>query len=210
MQHLRTRLICRAHNRFTPSIAWWQHFVVPSQPRLQKLRHASSTAEAVRDREIPPADVPNILGPNEPSSVPATANEAEHGSQDNKLNIQRVMTGKEIWFEQNVQTKESSPVQATANKTEHGSQGNRLNIQRVTIEGGRFKKYVQTQKPPKEDIPNPAETLLDAAKSAFEEGTAYEGVVVRPVVNSQPIKESQLPWCLLPEERNIPGIERHE
>jgi non-canonical poly(A) RNA polymerase PAPD5/7 len=53
MQPSRTRLICRAHNRFTPSIALWQHFVGPSRPppqqqQQQQQRQSSSAAEPVQ------------------------------------------------------------------------------------------------------------------------------------------------------------------
>lgn len=71
MKPSHTRLTCRAHNRFSPSIALWQHFVTRDRPFLTQLRPSSTVAEAsqhsashhVADAEsqaaddiVPPAD----------------------------------------------------------------------------------------------------------------------------------------------------------
>jgi non-canonical poly(A) RNA polymerase PAPD5/7 len=49
MQPSRNRLTCRAHNRFTPSIALWQHFVAPCRPLLHQERFSSTTTELADD-----------------------------------------------------------------------------------------------------------------------------------------------------------------
>ncbi|KAI4644500.1 hypothetical protein J4E93_006405 [Alternaria ventricosa] len=49
MQLSRTRLICRAHNRFNPSIALWQHFVQASPSTPRDRRQLSTATEAAQD-----------------------------------------------------------------------------------------------------------------------------------------------------------------
>lgn len=60
MQPLRTRLICRADNRFTPSIALWQHFIAPNQSFLHQLRLSSSAAKAAYDGADKDGSLPNV------------------------------------------------------------------------------------------------------------------------------------------------------
>jgi non-canonical poly(A) RNA polymerase PAPD5/7 len=43
MKPSRTRLTCRAHNRFSPAIVLWQHFVGPGRPLLSHQRLFSTT-----------------------------------------------------------------------------------------------------------------------------------------------------------------------
>lgn len=42
----RARLTCRSHNPFTPSIALWQHFILPNPPVLYHQRLSSSAPSA--------------------------------------------------------------------------------------------------------------------------------------------------------------------
>jgi non-canonical poly(A) RNA polymerase PAPD5/7 len=52
------------------------------------------------------------------------------------------------------------------------------------------------------------EKLLSTAKEAFKDAQDYEGVVVKPMSNPAPIKESGLPWCVAMDGTAIQGVER--
>ena len=162
MQPLRTRLTCRAHNRFTPSIALWQHFVVPNRPNFHKQRHASSAAEAVYESGLGHGNLPDSPGASRPEHVESATTATAQGNEQQELKIRRL----------------------------------------TTVKGTRPKKISQ-------DPPSDVDKLLAATKAAFKQAKDYEGVVVKPMVNPQPIKESQLPWCFKLEERDISGIDRY-
>lgn len=46
MQATGNRLVCHAHNRFSPALVLWQHFVAPNQPGLPRKRQSSTGAAA--------------------------------------------------------------------------------------------------------------------------------------------------------------------
>lgn len=90
------RLICRANNRFTPSVALWQHFVVANFSFVPQRYHASSATEAV-------------LTPLEQDGRPSSPQQAGSGSSDlgpdttetptetPKLTIRKLTTTKGHW-----------------------------------------------------------------------------------------------------------------
>jgi non-canonical poly(A) RNA polymerase PAPD5/7 len=45
MRSLHSRPVCRAHNTFSPSVALWQHFIIPNQHLLQRRFLSSSTTK---------------------------------------------------------------------------------------------------------------------------------------------------------------------
>ncbi|EMD66692.1 hypothetical protein COCSADRAFT_84996 [Bipolaris sorokiniana ND90Pr] len=77
MQHSRAHLICRAHNRFTPTIALWEHFVGPHLPQ-----RFSSTATA-------PAQ--HVLD-NGPTTTEVVANvQEDNGAQQSETEAQQTI-----------------------------------------------------------------------------------------------------------------------
>lgn len=62
MRLSRTRFICRSYNAFTPSIALWQHFVLPSRPFRPRQRLSSSVA-AIKSADFSPLETNGISPP---------------------------------------------------------------------------------------------------------------------------------------------------
>ncbi|KAF2819757.1 hypothetical protein CC86DRAFT_334778 [Ophiobolus disseminans] len=87
MKPPRTRLTCRAHNRFSPSLVLWQHFIGTDRPFLHRQRFSSTTAESTQD------------GPDSGLSK----SDAKLGQEDNvqsetpKLRIRKQTTRKGEW-----------------------------------------------------------------------------------------------------------------
>ncbi|KAF1945634.1 hypothetical protein EJ02DRAFT_34877 [Clathrospora elynae] len=155
MQPSQTRLICRAHNRFTPSIALWQHFVGPSRPHPHQRRLASAATEQ-SEVEIARAEKPVEQPP---------------------LRIIKVTTAKGEWHP----SKAEASIVKNARLQYHSRQASLTEPER----------------------------LLATARAAYKVAEDYEGVAVKPMVNSTPVKESTLPWCLKPEELTISRINRY-
>ncbi|KAH7349104.1 hypothetical protein BKA66DRAFT_575997 [Pyrenochaeta sp. MPI-SDFR-AT-0127] len=174
MQPSRTRLICRAHNRFTPSIALWQHYIAPNQPLLSQLRFSSSATEASYNNADKDG---SLFKAHEASELETREGDvATEGKETPTPKIRKMTTVKGRW--------QSSKVNASIIK----------NVQ---------KQYDSR----KVSLTEP-EKLLAIARAAFEATEDYEGIVVKPMVNPKPVKESQLPWCLKQEERTMSGIDR--
>ncbi|KAH7081710.1 hypothetical protein BKA63DRAFT_404886 [Paraphoma chrysanthemicola] len=86
------RLICRAPNRFTPSIVLWQHFVGPNHHTLYQQRFSSHVTEAVQ----------NAAGTEHAAVSPLEASglsqlKAESGQEPGPFTIRRTRTGKGEW-----------------------------------------------------------------------------------------------------------------
>jgi len=65
MKPSHTRLTCRAHNRFSPSLVLWQHFIGTNRPFLHHHRLASTASEGTQDGSLQissAADAPSQLG----------------------------------------------------------------------------------------------------------------------------------------------------
>jgi non-canonical poly(A) RNA polymerase PAPD5/7 len=97
MKPTHTRLTCRAHNRFSPSIALWQHFVGVDQPFLSQQRPSSNVASAVQHRASKDA------GNSDPQVATAVVRPAEGGAPTIRkpvrggLNIIKKYTRKGEW-----------------------------------------------------------------------------------------------------------------
>ncbi|KAF1848555.1 uncharacterized protein K460DRAFT_375402 [Cucurbitaria berberidis CBS 394.84] len=180
MQSSRTRLICRAHNRFTPSIVLWQHFVAPNPPILNNQQRLSSSATGTTGASQGRAtDNGLTLDPHETSSLQQFESEIA-ASEDITLRpaptIRKTPTARGHWFETKVEAS--------------------------------IAKNVRTKYDSRQASLNASEELLASARAAFELSSDYEGIVVQPMASRKAIKESSLPWCLKDEERTMSGIDR--
>jgi non-canonical poly(A) RNA polymerase PAPD5/7 len=93
MKPPRTRLTCRAHNRFSPSIALWEHFFGSTyRPSPSPRRLASTAAESTRDE------------PNRDAQL--KADNAQRGNSQNDAPaplIRRMTTLKGTWHPSKVE-----------------------------------------------------------------------------------------------------------
>lgn len=117
MQPSRTRLICRAHNRFSPSIALWQYFVARNRPLRLQQRLSSSAAEALQKNEGGGAE---SSGSHELTETGHS--EAEPGKNDqpegvtgtqSRLRLRKKNTNKGDWY--------STPLEASKAKNRNNS-----------------------------------------------------------------------------------------
>lgn len=173
-----TRLTCRAHNRFSPSLVLWQHFIGTDRPFLPHHQPFSSTvAESTHDG----ADSANAV-PIAPETGGLVQPEVElkQGkdvqSKTPKLSIRKMTTTKGIWHPKKAEASGAKTVQ---------------------------KLYDDRKASLKEP-----EKLLATTRKAFAESRDYVGVVVQPMVSPIPCRENSLPWCLPKEEMTISGMDR--
>ncbi|EUC37969.1 hypothetical protein COCCADRAFT_84098 [Bipolaris zeicola 26-R-13] len=99
MQHSRARLICRAHNRFTPSIVLWEHFVGP-----HLLQRFSSTAtgptQHVLDNGATTSEV--VANPQDDNGAQQSDTEAQQTTEKPSAgpapHVRRMTTVKGRWL----------------------------------------------------------------------------------------------------------------
>ncbi|CAO2654164.1 Nn.00g108970.m01.CDS01 [Neocucurbitaria sp. VM-36] len=98
MQPSHPRLICRAHNRFTPSIVLWQHFVLPNRPLLQQPRLSSSATASARDHSSENGQLVTSQKASEPEHFEAAT--AKSGREDVKpvSKVRKLTTVKSTWY----------------------------------------------------------------------------------------------------------------
>lgn len=180
MQLSRTRLICRAHNRFNPSIALWQHFVQASPSTPRDRRQLSTATEAAQDGASPSSKGDNALAHDAQASEVVTENATETQSAEAKaesLPVRRMTTVKGRWL--------SSKVEVSIAKNKH------LKRTMPTPSNVEYQDQLVT------------------ARDAFAKSQDYEGVVVRPIVVGK-FRESALPWCVNMEgEPTMTGMDRY-
>ncbi|KAI4622267.1 hypothetical protein J4E83_005009 [Alternaria metachromatica] len=112
MQLSRTRLICRAHNRFNPSIALWQHFVQPGSPGPRDRRQLSTATETAQDGANSSSKGDNTHARDAQASEAVTDNAAEPPNAEAKqLPVRRMTTVKGRWL--------SSKVEVSIAKNKH-------------------------------------------------------------------------------------------
>ncbi|KAG9190404.1 non-canonical poly(A) RNA polymerase PAPD5/7 [Alternaria panax] len=183
MQPPHPRLICRAHNSFSPSIALWQHFVQahPFNPRdrrqLSTATQAAQDDAAIESKHVgPDSPTPSEARPVQKSQLETEDAAKNTAAKRSKMKMRKVKTTKGKWLPS------KAAASTTKNKKLKGAIPEALLKQRTE--------------------------LLDTARSAFNRSQSYKGVVVKPMVSEAAIKESELPWCLKKEDRAVPGMER--
>ncbi|KAH9861870.1 hypothetical protein J1614_011623, partial [Plenodomus biglobosus] len=184
MQPSRTRLTCRAHNRFTPSIALWQHFIAPSQ----QLRRSSSAPAATQD---------------DAGSSPQPPNSDE--SSQAGLGQLEAALGCTVPPKKGKQKDESRPLVrrvTTPIPTRQGAwQVNKRMASIVKNSRALWERRHESLKGP--------ERLLARARRAANASEDYEGIIVAPMVDPKPVKESSLPWFQSRAEREaLPAMDR--
>ncbi|KAI8939085.1 hypothetical protein NX059_004924 [Plenodomus lindquistii] len=182
MQSSRTGLVCRAPNRFTPSTALWQHFVAPTHQH----RRFSAPVEAIH--------------PKSDANAASNAELVKPPGQSHVLPSEGKTGASNLSKHQPQQTKP------------------RLTIRRLETDKGVYHDDKRTASIVKNqqalhkvrlDSLKKPEALLGIARAAFDARGDYKGVIVEPMVNPKPVRESALPWCLSPEEReSLPAMDR--
>jgi non-canonical poly(A) RNA polymerase PAPD5/7 len=182
MQPSRTRLICRARNRFNPSIALWQHFVEASLSKPRDRRQLSTATQVAQhatnaNSKDTGAESPRLPEARNPRDAQVASKMAAEKAGAEPLPFRKMTTVKGRWL--------PSKVEAAIAKNVKAQQANH-----------------QTSKAE-------SEKLLADARGAFAKSESYKGVVVKPMVSKTLIKESALPWCLKKEDRTaVPGLDR--
>jgi non-canonical poly(A) RNA polymerase PAPD5/7 len=185
MQPTRTRLVCRAHNRFTPSIALWQHFVTPERPARLHQRLASSATYAVGNGVQTASPEPH--GYDESSALDKLEAELMRNHEP-RSNTTGTTTTR---FTRVRKPKSIKDTNWKPNKVEASIAKNK-----ARLADAREASIAENQR------------LLSTAKAAFEQAQDYTGVVVMPMIKSQPPKESDLPWCVEKDGAAMTGVER--
>ncbi|CAI9637557.1 hypothetical protein GT037_008558 [Alternaria burnsii] len=181
MQRSHTGLTCRAHDRFNPSIALWQHFVQanPSKPRDRR-QLSTATPATQHDATAPGkhAEPESATSPEARDAQPShvETREPEKEPTAKPWNLRMMKTDKGPWL--------SSKVAVSIAKNKK--------LRREALEA----------------LPKEHEKLLAAARHAHSKLQSYKGVIVKPMMSETSIKESQLPWCLNDKDRALPGISR--
>lgn len=182
MQRSHTGLICRAHDRFNPSIALWQHFVQanPSKPRDRR-QLSTATPATQHDATAPGkhAEPESATSPEARDAQPShvETREPEKEPTAKPWNLRMMKTDKGPWL--------SSKVAVSIAKNKK--------LRREALKA----------------LPKEHEKLLAAARHAHSKLQSYKGVIVKPMMSETSIKESQLPWCLNDKDRALPGISRY-
>jgi non-canonical poly(A) RNA polymerase PAPD5/7 len=173
-----TRLTCRAHDRYCPSLVLWQCFIGIDRPFPHHLRLSSTATDSTQYGAGRDNGPPNAAAASERLQSEAKAATAEgiQPAATQKLKITRLKTDKGTWH--------SSKASASGAK----------NVQKLYYE--RMASLTEPEK------------LLATARTAFEEARDYVGEVVQPMVSSVPCKESKLPWCFSKQEVTMSGIDR--
>ncbi|USP75110.1 Terminal nucleotidyltransferase 4A [Curvularia clavata] len=166
----RTRLVCRAHNRFTPATALWEHFVGPHLPNLRLRLHQHRFSSTATEPAHHGADADNAAT----GEVGAKGVQQEPGTKP-ALNIRRMTTAKGHWLPHKVD---------------------------ASIAKNKMQLYASREV----SLTGP-EKLLAVARAAFEDSKEYEGLAVKPMVSTKPIKESALPWCLRDSRSSMPAMD---
>jgi non-canonical poly(A) RNA polymerase PAPD5/7 len=180
MKPPRTRLTCHAHNRFSPSIALWQHFVSPHGPCLVHQRLSSSASEAAQDT---PSKHNGLVNPQEASGLAPMEAEAaqEEGGQlkQPRLAIRKSLTSKGTWYPSKVDASvaKNFQIQRAARRTDTTASEQLVAVPR-------------------------------AAFQAAEDYTGV--VVQPMTHPNSPKVGGPLPWSVPQEERNMAGIDRYD
>jgi len=181
MKPSHTRLTCRAHNRFSPSIVLWQHFVGIDRPFLHHHRLSSTaTATATEPAQDDASREDGVPSAQDASGLSEVEAEVAHeeGARPNtpKLVVKKMKTKKGTWHESTVQASIAKNVQ------------NKIDTRTTSLTA--------------------SEKLLATARAAFDSAQDYAGVVVQPMVSPIPCRESSLPWCLRKEAITMAGVDR--
>lgn len=178
MQPSRTRLTCRAHNRFTPSIALWQHFVAPWRPFFHQERLSSTASKPAEDG--PDSETPRVSSP-EASGLGLSG--AISGSKRRPAALIR-----------------SHPLRVRKPKVRGDWHTSKVDASTASNQ--------RSQAAAREASLDAPGLLLVQTRAAIEASNDYEGVVVKPMASPKSYREANLPWCLQPEEITMKGIER--
>jgi len=166
MKPHRVRQICRSRNPFTPSIALWQHFVLPCHPLRQQRSLSTAT-------ETTPSSIPDAEAEAPPLTAPAPENTPQ--SPSDQQNTPR----------RAIRKIDGNPLRKVLDKKgEHAFASPKLASIHKNA-NARAEQHV-----------GKTAQLLTKAKLAFDEAEDYEGVAVEAMAASRAVKENKLPWCV--------------
>lgn len=182
MKPVHARLTCRAHNRFSPSIALWQYFVGPERPLLSQRRYSSNVAEAVQKCASKDANQSDS-----PASDGIALQEAQLDGETGPGVIRKLA-------QPQVRIRKKS----TAKGTWHADKVD-----------ASIARNIRNKHATRQASKNAPDRLLAIAKAAFEASEDYIGETMDAMEHPEPIKESQLPWCLPMSEKTMWGSDRY-
>jgi hypothetical protein len=235
MQPSRARLICRSHNPFTPSIALWQHFVLPGRPLTHHQRPAYSTAtknepaissDSKFGHVQTPTLIPNELNEDDPihespslppvPSIRAVYNSIAEGPSRRLVTscsvLRNVALGLDFAYKDNNACFRPTPLDGSPVRQAGQRSPNAWRHGRPWVDYNRDAAA--------EANPNSPEALLVQTQNTVDKTGDYEGVVMKskPVKDKSYLKENNLPWAFqssgtnTQEESgklNVPVMERY-
>jgi non-canonical poly(A) RNA polymerase PAPD5/7 len=99
MQPSRTRLTCRAHNRFNPSLALWQHFVASTPSTLHQQQRPSSTAtQASSSYDTGNGEPHHTHEISSPQQLETAAPDHDEQNKPSSIRARKMTTVKGRWF----------------------------------------------------------------------------------------------------------------
>jgi non-canonical poly(A) RNA polymerase PAPD5/7 len=180
MKPSHARLTCRAHTRFSPSIALWQHFVSPNRPCLAQLHVSSTASETAQERPNEQDVLPHSQKPSGRTQQEDDHSHEEQGRPNpSRLRLKKPLAkkGGDKWHANKVGASVAKNLKA------------RYNSQKAEAIA--------------------SEALLATARAAFKAQEDYTGVVVKPIIPpGSPGIPSALPWSVLQDERPMGGVDR--
>ncbi|KAF2001428.1 hypothetical protein P154DRAFT_619439 [Amniculicola lignicola CBS 123094] len=182
MHPARSRLVCHAHNAFKPSIALWQHFVLPNRPFLLPQR-LSSTASAAIELSNAPDTLPET--PSAPSDQDAPS------SPPRSLTMDRLKSLRTIVREAGL-----SPDSAASKGII------RILARQASKEHERRKMEALDRQLEQ----TPTEFMLQAQRK-FLHREDYEGTYMLPAKPERQIPEFELPW-VVKRDNDMTGAQR--
>jgi non-canonical poly(A) RNA polymerase PAPD5/7 len=112
MKPSRTRLTCRAHNRFSPSIVLWQHFVGLDRPCLAQQRPSSTAAKVAQSTRNNDYGLLNSRDASGLTQTKAHSAQEEHEPHEkSKVTVRKTLATKGTWHATKVEASTIKNVQ---------------------------------------------------------------------------------------------------
>ncbi|KAF1973394.1 hypothetical protein BU23DRAFT_533568 [Bimuria novae-zelandiae CBS 107.79] len=183
LHHLRP--ICRASNRFSPSLALYQHFIVPYNALHQQRFSSSAPAPVAAEGEpsqntqaddLPPPEVPPVE--NAEASQPLKITYIDPG----RLRREAEMADMK---------KQLEKLQQNSEKLKKSLKGKQRSHEAKARESTNF-----------------IEEIMLKSRIAFDGGEVYEGLVVPPISAPQPAPEHSYPWASKTPNSSVDSMAR--
>lgn len=177
-----SRLVCHASNRFSPAIALQEYFIAPTPPNAVQ-RRLSSNVSSTEQAKLPP-------------TINAEEVVVEDGDVQPTPTVEQAQRPRPTWTPK--MSKGQEHVRISLNVYSAAEKFNIRKIHRdIKVQPGSLvaADLHRTQ-------------LLQAARSAFETFTDYEGRKIRPLRIPRGYNEKDLPWVVPNKEQYTSGLDR--